>query len=1113
MLFDGVTIPKVRTLISLPGSATVDPQAGFLQLGKGPSLGTGQLAGPVWTEIPAELVAGISLKLGQSGEIDQVSPATAQITIDNFSGDWDPQNLSSPYNVPNLLDRTDSNFEGGIGSWAAGGGGDVTAGTAAAEGNGSLKLTADGTAIMWAKAPGSAVAVTAGQQVTVGVLVKSASASRSWRAVVRWLDTSMAYNSQSNGATTAADSGGFTQLQASGTAPVDGYALIQLESLTTPANGEVWHADQAQLSLTASLPLWAPGGTSGLDLGRPVWIIADWPAAAAGGGGGGGGGSPAFTYDVLVQPGDSNAAAQAKINGSGSTAVIGFAAGVHYERKITPKLGQTLRGDPGGGTIFDGSRLVTGWTGSAPWVASHTVANRGVTIDTTGQRTATGDDVGSQYPEELWFETVADGQTGWTRKQRQGTPSTTAPSAGKWTMDYASGTLRVAENPTSVNVRISVTDTAVVPPAFGPGGLVLEDLTIRKYATDIWHSAAGSNGDHRDWTYRRCAFIDSHGSGMALGPGDLVQGCKVGWQGFEGFTNACEAGGYTAAQTITDTEVCYNKRGRYRWDWEGGGSKFDTPTSGTGLQIRNCWWHHNQGPAIWLDLNETETSANVIESCLIEDNEIKAIFNEISNAAGGTMLIRWNEIRNNGTGSVANNGGTAASTGDAATAVDISNSRGTTVTANRIEDNNHSVIVRDDDRSPFLNGCSVDHNSIKQANGQIVIKYRPGVGATRIATCGADFNSYWVTASSSLWNYNLTTYTFAGWQAARGGGGLTGALDPGGTAGLTGTVTDPAGYVPFVAAAAYGPGTNASPQPAADVSFPLFYGTVTSIVPTYGQEPTVTIGCQDGFEQLGRAGLAQISPSFDGDLSGVRLGRILDAVGYPSSLRALDPGLSPCQATSYGDQALPLAQAVVDTELGRLFIDGNGIVTFYDRLHVYTAARSTTVQATISDTGSDVDMVDVDMVKDGALLFTAAQVTRDGGTQQTAIDPAAVSAYGLRTFPGSVGALLRTDADALSLASWLVGKYKVPQVRVQQITIAAATAAMWTQILPLRMLDRVLVVRDYGPVTISRQELVEGVEHEISQDAWTVTLHTSDPFAFSPMILEQPPGLGTGQLA
>ena len=83
-----------------------------------------------------------------------------------------------------------------------------------------------------------------------------------------------------------------------------------------------------------------------------------------------------------------------------------------------------------------------------------------------------------------------------------------------------------------------------------------------------------------------------------------------------------------------------------------------------------------------------------------------------------------------------------------------------------------------------------------------MIKFRPDTDNTRIATCGADSNRYW---TGRPFSYNdVFGMTFPQWQAARGGGGLTGALDPNGTGGLGGSVTDPSTFVAYTVAQ-YGP--------------------------------------------------------------------------------------------------------------------------------------------------------------------------------------------------------------------------------------------------------------------------------------------------------------------
>jgi hypothetical protein len=299
-----------------------------------------------------------------------------------------------------------------------------------------------------------------------------------------------------------------------------------------------------------------------------------------------------------------------------------------------------------------------------------------------------------------------------------------------------------------------------------------------------------------------------------------------------------------------------------------------------------------------------------------------------------------------------------------------------------------------------------------------------------------------------------------------------------------------------------------NPDTGQDVLYPQFRGTVNQIVPDYGYQPTMTFQCLDGLDVLGRRKVGATAPASDNDTTGTRLGRLLDAVSWPSSLRAVDTGLSRCQPLVWGDFALPLAQQVVDTELGLLFIDGSGVLTFYDRLHVYTQPESTTVQAALTDDGSAVGYVNIQFGKSADVLYNEARLTRAGGTEQVAADATSVAQYGTRTFPNPAGSQLRTDADALSLGTWIVGRFKKTQVRVQQIDISAMPLGQWPTLLALELFNRIRAVRSYGfgPAggyanTIDRQVLIQGMSVTVDQGTWAISLTTRMVDNFSPFVL------------
>jgi hypothetical protein len=306
------------------------------------------------------------------------------------------------------------------------------------------------------------------------------------------------------------------------------------------------------------------------------------------------------------------------------------------------------------------------------------------------------------------------------------------------------------------------------------------------------------------------------------------------------------------------------------------------------------------------------------------------------------------------------------------------------------------------------------------------------------------------------------------------------------------------------------------------VTFDRYYGYIDDIVMDLGYSPTVTFPCVDALERLGRARVGEIAPSYDGDFTGTRIGRILDAAGHPTTLRALDTGRSQLANTIFGDFALPLIEAVNQTELGLVFVDGAGKVVFYNRHRSSTAGRSTTVQAQFTDNGTDADLdVEMDSLEISRprdLTFNEAHITAsfDGAVEQVAFDSASqLTPLGQRVFPGTAGTLLRSDAEALGMAQWLVGLYKTPKQRISSVRVDATTQGLWSVLLPLTLLDRISVTRDYGPNTITAELLIQGFTEEITLGkdlAWTWTFQTSNPADVTPLVLGAT-ALGTGRLA
>jgi hypothetical protein len=258
-------------------------------------------------------------------------------------------------------------------------------------------------------------------------------------------------------------------------------------------------------------------------------------------------------------------------------------------------------------------------------------------------------------------------------------------------------------------------------------------------------------------------------------------------------------------------------------------------------------------------------------------------------------------------------------------------------------------------------------------------------------------------------------------------------------------------------------------------------------LPNYAEMPLTLV---DGFEALTQATLPAASYPAEG--AGARIGRVLDAVGWPAGDRSLDAGQSQVQAKTIaaGDEldALTHIKEVADSELGIFFIDGQGRAVFHER-HRRLKSPFTTSQATFGDADGELayEALEPSFDKDG--IRNDWRVTREGGTVQTAEDAASIARYMRRT--GTRAPLFATDSEALDMARFLVSRYKDPYLRFDAIGVEPlADDALWTQVLSRELGDRITVRRrpPGGGATVEKQVHIDGISEEIVPAiAWRTT--------------------------
>lgn len=233
-----------------------------------------------------------------------------------------------------------------------------------------------------------------------------------------------------------------------------------------------------------------------------------------------------------------------------------------------------------------------------------------------------------------------------------------------------------------------------------------------------------------------------------------------------------------------------------------------------------------------------------------------------------------------------------------------------------------------------------------------------------------------------------------------------------------------------------------------------------------------------------------------GEHSGARIGRILDAAGWPAADRDIDPGAALLQGADLGTTALAALQKIEETERGRLFVTADGKVRFIDR-DALIQAPYTTSQATFGDSGSELEYADLKYRYDDQTIVNEVVVARSGGVPQTVSDTASQDKY-LRRSLVLDGLIHQDDSTSLDLANWMLAHYSEPVMRATQVRLepdAGNETTHFPQVLGRELAERITVRRRPQSVgsAIDQETWIENVEHRVANG-----LHWSSAWNLSP---------------
>jgi len=275
----------------------------------------------------------------------------------------------------------------------------------------------------------------------------------------------------------------------------------------------------------------------------------------------------------------------------------------------------------------------------------------------------------------------------------------------------------------------------------------------------------------------------------------------------------------------------------------------------------------------------------------------------------------------------------------------------------------------------------------------------------------------------------------------------------------------------------------------------LFSGYTTEYRYYYDQAENVgyvDIYAADAFRLLNLAQVTTVTDSGAGQATGTRIGKILDEVDFPSSMRTISTGQSLCQADPGTLRtSLSAVQNAEFSEQGAFYFDGSGTAIFKSRNQVASSISGTPIE--FNQTGG-IPYKNLVFAFDDKLIINTASMQRIGGTAQVYQNAASVAKY----FPHQYSAqdlVIDTDANALNIAATYVATRAETVIRIDAMTVDLLDTAVPTDtMIGLDYFTNVRIsnIQPDGS-TIVKTLQVQGLRWEISPNAMQVTVTTLEP--------------------
>jgi hypothetical protein len=264
-------------------------------------------------------------------------------------------------------------------------------------------------------------------------------------------------------------------------------------------------------------------------------------------------------------------------------------------------------------------------------------------------------------------------------------------------------------------------------------------------------------------------------------------------------------------------------------------------------------------------------------------------------------------------------------------------------------------------------------------------------------------------------------------------------------------------------------------------------------------ESQVTLPCTDGFVVLADHDRVALGSAVGAnELTGARVTRILDSVGWDVTKRTIATGNTQVQGTTLEGDALTELFLTTDTEIGEFYQDAAGNMVFRNRQALMTDTRSVQNQARFGDGGDTMGEIPyhhVSITNESTQFVNEVRIAREGGVQQVVEDAASKAKYKRTRVHERTDLQMTSDGEALAHASWILYISSTPELRFDEITIRPQKdeGILFPQVLAREIGDRILIRRrppnngetsgNVGEV-LEKEVFVRGITHEIGQWFW-----------------------------